>query len=711
MVACPIVVAAPRSGFSLLIQITNTLQARHGQPGPVNLRGQVLRGLADASSAHATQLYQRVFERFGITSDLVFNGEFHKLVGGPKWVSEKQPERAGIRKYFGVRGMGDFLLVTSHPREALEYDPVIHSHTAPRLWLEQPYYDDCLKLTSIRNPIGIINSASFSLNAMASEYVQKFMPRVSETFLRQRLALYKLTDLDFVRGLVKFLKGYLDQYLPVRDKYLAMRWEDLITDPVRTIQTVGTWLGLEIDANEAAAIWEPMDHVNLLQFHKHNYRQGKGIVGDWKNSLVNEHMDIFREFGFDRHLAELGYPPIPEFDPRDYSPYQRLVASYLRRGEIYRCTGDENLFNFAFNKSNIDASSFNFKSFPQREWTRVERSCLEDDDVVLAVSDVAEQMCADVNSLFDEALALDIATPEEANRALADLTRQSQAIFEDRASRLSLQSVRSDWSPDEPMPSLTADSLSGSQSRAVAPSPEAVQYSGPGADLSVLDRYPELLLVNCDDPQNVMTFAAEYSDPERPLPGSLQSDWQRDVAALLRPEELGIEKPAAGETSPANADSRLPKPATCLADFIGLPFDPLPRDTSPSVPAFEIPVEAPPRLVEEGRSGFNIVEFQGRYFALAQKLGPLDVAQLDDAWLADRPSHDAIVKQVLADVIRQIDELAEPSVVASESPPETPIEPPPQADVPGLRPRWLDAIRPRLGTRLAQILSRLPGGQ
>lgn len=716
MVPCPIVVAAPRSGFSLLIQITNTLLARHGRPGPVNLRGQVLRRLADVSSAHATQLYRRVFEQFGITSDLVFNGEFHKLVGGPKWVSEKQPERACIRKYFGVRGQGDFLLVTSHPREALEYDPVIHSHTAPRLWLEQPYYDDCLKLTSIRNPIGIINSASFSLNAMASEYVQKFMPRVSETFLRQRLALYKLTDLDFVRGLVKFLKGYLDQYLPVRDKYHAMRWEDLLTEPVRTIQTIGTWLGLEIDANDAAAIWQPMDHVNLLQFHKHNYRQGKGIVGDWKNSLVNEHMDIFREFGFDRYLADLGYPPIPEFDPRDYSPYQRLVANYLRRGEIYRCTGDENLFNFAFNKSNIDASSFNFKSFPQRKWTRVERSCLANDDIVLAVSDVAEQMCSDVNSLFDEALALDVPTTAEADRALADLTRRSQSLFEDRAGRLPVRSVRGDGAPREPMLSSTAASLSGSQSEAVAPSPEAPRYSGPRANSPVLDRSPELLLVNCEDPQFVMAFAAACSDTDRPLPSPLSHDWQRDVAALLRPEQLRAEKPAVGETSAANTDNRPSKPLTCLADFIGLPLDPVCLDPSPPASAPEAPCEAPPRLVEEGRRGFNIVEFQGKYFALAQSLGPLDVAQLDDAWLADRPSHDAIVKQVLADVIRQIDELVEPSPVAPQptvtpqTPPEMPMEMPLQAHVPVPQPRWLDAIRPRLGVRLSQILSRLPGG-
>src|SRR5436190_11489688 len=408
MVRHPIVVAAPRSGFSLLIQVTNSLLARHRRPDSADSRSRVLRGLVDVWSGQSTRLYQRVFERFGITSDLIYNGEFHKLIGGPKWVSETLPQRACFRKYFGVRGRGDFLLVTSHPREVLEYDPVIHSHTAPRLWLEQPYYDDCLKLTSIRNPIGIINSASFSLNAMASEYVQRFMPRVSETFLRQRLALYKLTDLDFVRGLVKFLKGYLEQYLPVRHRYHTMRWENLITEPIRTIQEVGSWLGLDVGADEATQVWKPMDHVNLMEFHKHNYRQGKGIVGDWKNSLVNEHLDIFREFGYDRYLAELGYPPIPTLDPGDYSPYQRLVSNYLQRGEIYRCTGDENLFNFAFNKSNIDASSFNSKTFPQRDSTRVERSCLENDDVVLAVSDVAEQMCADANSVFDEALSLDL---------------------------------------------------------------------------------------------------------------------------------------------------------------------------------------------------------------------------------------------------------------------------------------------------------------
>src|SRR5207247_1065249 len=140
------------------------------------------------------------FSRFGITDDLVFNGEFHRLVGGPKWLDKANPKLACFRKYFGIRGQGDFLSVTSHPREVMEFYPVVHSHTAPELWLKEAYYASFAKFASVRNPIGIINSASFSLNAMASEYLQRSMPGESEDIIRQRHGLYKLTDLDFVRG-------------------------------------------------------------------------------------------------------------------------------------------------------------------------------------------------------------------------------------------------------------------------------------------------------------------------------------------------------------------------------------------------------------------------------------------------------------------------------------------------------------------------------
>jgi hypothetical protein len=414
----PLVVGAPRSGFSLLISVVNSLLDRCKERPRRSPRDEVMRWVVELASFYTTQKYRAAFARLGITHDLVFNGEFHLLVGGPKWLDGKNPGRACFRKYFGVRGMGDFLLVTSHPREVLEYDAVVHSHTAPGTWLREEYYTPFQKFTSIRNPVGILNSACFSLNAMASQYIQMFLPTESEEHVRQRHGLYKLTDLEFFRGLARFLKGYLDDYLSCHGRYLVMPWEDLITRPAKTICQIAGALELPCSEQQAQQMWGPMDHVNLLRFHRHNYRKGHGIVGDWKNSLVNEHLDVLREYGFDRYMEALGYPPMGTLDPRSYSPYQKLVAQFLRRGETYRDVGDRDLFGFAFNKSNIDATKFGFKAFPQRKWTRVERSTLARDEVVEAVSDAAEECCEKINAVLEQVFSRPAEDSAEARRAL-----------------------------------------------------------------------------------------------------------------------------------------------------------------------------------------------------------------------------------------------------------------------------------------------------
>ncbi|HWY85618.1 MAG TPA: hypothetical protein VNX28_02785 [Gemmataceae bacterium] len=420
----PLVVGAPRSGFSLLISVIHNLMNRSGVKPARSYRQTVINRVVDVAGYYTTNKYRATCARLGITRDLVFSGEFHLLVGGPKWLDPANPQRASIRKYIGIRGMGDILLVTSHPRAVLDYDDVLHSHTAPGMWEQQDAYDSYVKFTSVRNPVGIINSAAFSLNAMASEYIQKFLPEESEDHIRLRHGLYKLTDLEFFSGLVRFLKNYLDDYLPWRDRYLTMKWEDLITRPAQVICWVAKSLGLECSEKEALALWAPMDHVNLLRYHKHNYRRGRGIVGDWKNSLVGEHVDIFRAHGFDKYLDLLGYPPLPALNPRQYTPYQKLVARYLQRGEVYRDTGDPDLFGFAFNKTNIDASRFAFKSFPARTWTRVERSTLTRDDVVLALSDTAEECSTKINHLLLEVLEAGIETRNDALDCLRYLERE-----------------------------------------------------------------------------------------------------------------------------------------------------------------------------------------------------------------------------------------------------------------------------------------------
>ena len=397
----PLVIGTPRTGFSLLIQVVSSIEHRFAVT-QIDNREALFRETVELASDWITGRYIETFAQHGVTDGLVYNGEFHLLVGGPKWLDADDPDKVWIRNYFGVKGMGDFLMSCAHPCEVLDYYSVIHSHTAPADWVNHRHFGDYRRLASIRNPVGVINSACFSLNAMASEHVQKFMPGADETFLRQRLALYKLTDLKFVSGLVRFLTKAYDAFLEAREHYHVMHWENLIREPVKTIREIGDALGRDVSEEDALAIWKPMDHVNTLQHHKHNYRAGKGIVGDWKSSLVQAHMDLFREHGFDRYLEALGYPPVPDLNPNDYSPFQKLIARYIERGEIYSSQGDTDLFGYAFNKSNIDASQFSFKSYPKRENTHVERSSLTRDDIVEAISDVGEAACGQINGMLRE---------------------------------------------------------------------------------------------------------------------------------------------------------------------------------------------------------------------------------------------------------------------------------------------------------------------
>lgn len=80
------------------------------------------------------------------------------------------------------------------------------------------------------------------------------------------------------------------------------------------------------------------------------------------------------------------------------------------------------------------------------------------------------------------------------------------------------------------------------------------------------------------------------------------------------------------------------------------------RRSAPQPPV--VPVERP-LLVERDYAGYNIVHFQGRYIALAQSLGPVDLTQADDGWRAmlRRPS-DAFIAGSVIDARQQIDRLS-----------------------------------------------------
>ena len=276
----------------------------------------------------------------------------------------------------------------------------------------------------------MLNSSCFSLNALSSEYIQKFVASELDNHqLRETLALYKLTDLDFFKGLVTFQKDYFDEFLPIRHRFHVMRWEDLLTDPTPTIQAIGRAAGLDVSDNAAAHLWNGIRHKNLTGHHKHNLRVGRGIVGDWKRWLTNTHLEIIQEAGFESDMIELGYGRIEKLDESKYTDFQRQAADSIKAGKPHDVLEDRELFGFAFNKSNLNSEAFEFRRNAFRDHTQVERSCFTDEAMETRIWDAAENAAGKINALLRDILAHDFHDAANAGRSLAELKRNHMDSF------------------------------------------------------------------------------------------------------------------------------------------------------------------------------------------------------------------------------------------------------------------------------------------
>jgi len=408
--------AATRTGLTLLVSIAREFLPL--APGwHVEPRIFILRTLCEFFGRHVHEALHGPFRRAGLEARLLYNGMFHPLAGGTKWLKDDAVDVACIRKYVGVRGMGDFTLIITLPREVLETEDILHSHEDPRRWLRDGHYENCTRFASVRHPAGTINSAMFSINALTSEYIQRFMPPEDDNdLIRQDIARHKLTNLDFFRNVLKYYASYLKAFLEVRDRFILMRWEDLIRSPVPTILGLAQAASIPVSVEQARSIWGKLDHVNLNGPHRHNYRRGKGIVDDWRNWLVNQHLDILREFDLEPVMQELGYGPLAYLDPGAYTPFQREIAAHIEKGTVFQEFRDAELFGFSVQKSNVDWRDLQgFRGYDWKRHTRIERSCFSDQQLELRVWNGVEAAVARVNEILEAFLAL----PPDSPRGLA----------------------------------------------------------------------------------------------------------------------------------------------------------------------------------------------------------------------------------------------------------------------------------------------------
>lgn len=373
-----LVVGPPRGGFTLLLSVLAILyRDRSNTKLPTQQ-------IADPYIAIAGEyLDAAIRDWFGArvgADKLFYNKEFSILVGGPKWVSAGDTDAICVRKYLGIKGEGDFTFLLYLPRWVMAFDEIIHSHSHPARWPTMPDYMGFRKFASIRNPIDIIHSSVFSINALASEYIQREL-KLDEHLIRRELALNKLTNPEFISGLIVFLKNYLDEFIPTIGKYdYLMRWEDLIQQPVAEIQRIAQATGEPVSAEYAARVWGELDHRNLTRYHRHSFR--RGLLNDWQFNVTNTHLKLFEDAGFGDYLTRFGYDPIAFFDENDYTPDQQLIEDHIRREQPYVENLDDNLITFAFNKTNFTPSPrFKFKHYPRQGAVEIEKSTLRDDSL------------------------------------------------------------------------------------------------------------------------------------------------------------------------------------------------------------------------------------------------------------------------------------------------------------------------------------------
>ena len=416
-----LVIGIPRGGFSLYTSVIESLCQVFPAKGELqhNVMSLLVNGLNDTIAA----AIRDVFARHGLQDRMIYNKNFQSLHGGPYGLHEDR-KRVYYRKYIGLVGAGDFTLNVAHPRIVGEFTTVVHSHYDPPLWAAMPEYADYVKFSPVRIPAGILNSACFSLNALTSEYLQRFFPddMHNDTY-RNNLALYKLSDMTFFAGLTDFLKGFFDKLISVREHYHVFRWEDLILEPIKTIKAVGLALNLDVKDDAAQTIWKQRDHVNLTGHHLHNYRVGHGKVGEWKTTLTNHHLEMIRQKGIEPIYKEFGYGPIEYLDETQYTDFQKTLDDHIKRGEICDPTKDRDLFTFAFNKSNINSEKFPFRRYPWKTHTQLERSCFTEQALEQEIWEIAESTAAKVNAALEPVAAANFYEQRTANAALDRIER------------------------------------------------------------------------------------------------------------------------------------------------------------------------------------------------------------------------------------------------------------------------------------------------
>ena len=294
-------------------------------------------------------------------NDVYISGEFRSLTGGPKTLEH---DSFSVRKYIGVKCIGDITFSIDLPPLIAEMQLIHHSHT-----IDKSFNADGLSICTARHPMGIFESAINSFNALASEYIQVSLPLEDEEKVRKELALYKCTNPTIRSALISYLDTQMNEYADAyhRKVGLWVVWEDYLSLSILNAKRIArslSELGFGVSHHDLLEALIALRYANLLCYHKHNYRPGHAQLIGWQAEIPDEIIEEVTSLeSFKRYhemLTELSYviPKEPCTTNRCFSQFKAEASIAIQEHRVIDVNLDSDLKTFSLNKSNVNQDYF-----------------------------------------------------------------------------------------------------------------------------------------------------------------------------------------------------------------------------------------------------------------------------------------------------------------------------------------------------------------
>jgi len=199
---------------------------------------------------------------------------------------------------------------------------LIHTHSLPEQIIDYPYHNEFVKFYILRDGRDAVNSLCFFKGIFDNPGPTK-----------ESVALRNYANTDIFAKRVLDWKNSILSFFRVEKYFTELRYEQIINDPVNSIQRIAKVLEIEVPDTFAANLWDNLKFRNLPYFWPINFRKGK--IGDWRNHFTKKHVKIFKEIAGDV-LIQLGYEKGYEWDINDQgSDFQVKVVNRRRIKEHF----------------------------------------------------------------------------------------------------------------------------------------------------------------------------------------------------------------------------------------------------------------------------------------------------------------------------------------------------------------------------------------